>query len=229
MKKIGLIGAMDEEISFFKEKLVDLQTEIRASNTFYSGTIGNCEVVLVRCGVGKVNAALCAQILISEFGVTHVINSGIAGGAHNDLHLFDFVVSTDAVHHDMDATGFGYGVTVIPRMENSVFVADKQMRETAKKAFAQNNFSVSLHEGRVATGDQFIDSEEKKAYIIKNCAPHCVEMEGAAIAQVCALNDIPFLIVRCISDMANDTTEVFNEQKAAELSSQFVYSTISLF
>lgn len=225
MEKTGLIGAMDEEIRILKEKMTEITSVKRAKNEFYTGKLGKKEIVLVKCGIGKVNAALCAQTLISEFGVTRIINTGIAGGLDKKLALFDFVISSDAVQHDFDVTAFGYPPTVIPRMDTSLFPADGELIKTAQKAFEKSDFSVKLWVGRIASGDQFIADEASKNHIAQICGkPLCVEMEGAAIAQVCHVNGIRFVIVRCISDMADDKTETFNEEKGGLLSAQLVYA-----
>jgi adenosylhomocysteine nucleosidase len=175
--------------------------------------------VLVKSGIGKVNAALCAQALIREFGVTHIINTGIAGAISPELKPLDIVLSTDAVYHDVDASGFGYPVTVIPGME-SVFVADTALIDEAEKACKNAALPTKFVRGRVSTGDAFIASAEKKAHIREICNPLCVEMEGAAIAHACTLNATPFVIIRCISDMADDSGNAdyeFNEKTAADM------------
>ncbi len=233
LKKIGIIGAMDVEVKILKENLVSPTQTSAGGLTFVEGTLNGTSVVIVQSGVGKVNAALCAQRLILQMGVTHIINTGIAGAMGKGLGVLDFVVSTDALYHDMDATGFGYKITEIPQMKVSDFPADKSMIEAAKKAFkevpqAQGH---NLVEGRIATGDQFISSKEIKAKISENCSPACVEMEGAAIAHACYINNTPFLIIRCMSDMADDTGEStynFNEETAATLSAELVKKVVTL-
>lgn len=231
MKKIGIIGAMEAEVAYLKDAAAGAESSA-GGLSFFEGAIGGVSVVVVRSGVGKVNAALCAQRLIMQYGVTHVINTGIAGAAARGLGVLDFVASTDAVYHDMDATGFGYAPTVIPQMTCSAFPADTAMLAAAQEAFADGTDVFGGHKliaGRVATGDQFIADKEVKARIIKTCAPACVEMEGAAIAHACWLNGTPFLILRCMSDMADDegeTTSVFNEQAAAEMSAKLVVNLL---
>lgn len=237
--KVGIIGAMDIEVKMLKSLLKPLpqETEIKiteaGSCTFMEGLLDGTPVVIVQSGVGKVNAALCAQRLALQFGVTHVINTGIAGAMAHGLKVQDVVLSTDALYHDMDAVGFGYKITEIPGMKCSDFKADAKLIEAAEKAFAslEEAKGHSLVKGRIATGDQFIASKDVKAKIMENCAPACVEMEGAAIAQACYLNQIPFIVIRCMSDMADDngeTTYSFNEEAAAELSAKLVQKMISL-
>ncbi len=233
-KKVGIIGAMEVEVQMLIGALQSPKETVSASLSFMEGTLDNIPVVIVRSGIGKVNAALCAQRLIMQFGVTHIINTGIAGAMAKGLSVLDFVVSTDALYHDFDTTGFGYPVCVIPQMDNSDFVADKAMLDAAVMAFTHipQAEGHQLIAGRIASGDQFISSVSQKELIKKNCAPACVEMEGAAIAHACAINDIPFVIIRCMSDMADDTGEAtydFNEETAATLSGTLVRSMLALF
>lgn len=234
MKKIGIIGAMEVEVEFLRKLMGNGITKTEAGSiTFNEGKIHGTDVVLVRSGVGKVNAALCAQRLILQFGCTHVINTGIAGAMAHGLGVMDFVASTDAVYHDMDATGFGYKKGQIPQMNVFSFEADKDLLTAAKKAFSESEFSKEhkLIEGRIATGDQFISEKSIKTGIAEAFSPACVEMEGCAIAHACFLNHIPFLIMRCMSDMADDLSSngySFNEPVAAEMSARLVEKMIQL-
>ena len=224
MKKIGIIGAMDVEISIFcdeMEKNGSLKKTEFGNLVFNEGNLCGKNVVVVKSGIGKVNAALCAQRLILQFGVEKIINTGSAGAIQENLHIHDMVVSTDAVYHDMDATAFGYEPTEIPQMHTSAFDADEKMIKAAENAFAQSESAkkYKLIRGRIASGDQFISYAEQKEHIEEICSPACVEMEGAAVAHACFLNQIPFVILRCISDNADDSYEVtysFNEKIASE-------------
>lgn len=203
MAIIGVIGAMEEEIAFLKEKLEVVTTKMVAGLSYCVGKYGKNQVVLVKSGIGKVNAAICTQAMIDHFGVDYVINTGVAGAVSADLHIGDILISADAVQHDMDTTAFGDPVGVIPRMPQSYFQADKTLIELAQQAAAdQNEYSVLV--GRVASGDQFISTKEGKEKIRRNVKGDCAEMEGAAIAHTCYLNDIPFVIIRAISDDANE-------------------------
>ncbi|MDO5127536.1 MAG: 5'-methylthioadenosine/adenosylhomocysteine nucleosidase [Eubacteriales bacterium] len=202
---LGIIGAMDEEVSRIKEKMTDVCIKVIASMDFYKGKLYEKEVVVVRSGIGKVNAGICTQILIDVFGVDAVVNTGIAGSLNNEINIGDIVLSTDALQHDMDATGFGYEPGVIPRMEQSIFVADESMRELAKCCCERVNPDIKVFEGRIVSGDQFISDRSKKQVITDLFAGYCTEMEGAAIAQTAYLNGIPFLIIRAISDKADDS------------------------
>lgn len=218
MVKIGIIGAMSVEIKHLRGILHNTKITEKAHLVFYEGTIEGTPVVIVQSGIGKVNAAMCSAILIDRFQVTHIINTGIAGGLHKDLRIFDVVVSTDAMQHDFEVTGFGYEVCTIPGIDTSCFKADAFLIECTKKAWKKGAFTQKLMEGRIGTGDVFVNSTEQKDIIRSRCNPVCVEMEGAAIAQVCYLHATPFVIIRSISDMAENTEEVYHEEKAAEIS-----------
>lgn len=236
MKKIGIIGAMDVEIAILRdemEKNGTLKKSEWGNLVFNEGNLGGKDVVVVKSGVGKVNAALCAQRLAIQFNVDGIINTGIAGGMNKELHIHDMVVSTDAVYHDMDATAFGYKATEIPQMKVSAFKANAEMIAAVQKAFEQSDSAKNykLIQGRVASGDQFISSAEQKKRIELICTPACVEMEGAAIAHACFLNDVPFVILRCISDNADDSYEStysFNEKIAAEECAAVTLKMISM-
>ena len=211
MNKIGIIGAMDEEVCAIKEQMQDVTVKVIASMEFFEGTLENKDTVIVRCGVGKVNAAVCTQILADQFHVEAIINTGVAGALRDEINIADIVLSTDAQQHDMDAIGFGYPAGVIPRMERSVFIADEQLLALAKKVSEQQLPGIGIHTGRVVSGDQFISDDGKKAWLVSTFGGYCTEMEGAAIAQTAYLNRIPFLIIRAISDKANHSAEMTYE------------------
>ena len=168
---IGIIGAMEEEVKALADMMSGVKTATVAGMVFKKGQLKGKDVVVVRSGIGKVNAAVCTQILADKYNVDCVINTGVAGSLKNEINIGDIVVSSDAVQHDMDATGFGYAMGVIPRMPVSVFKADRKLIDAAKAAY-------------------------------------CTEMEGAAIAQAAYLNNIPFLVIRAISDKADDSASM---------------------
>lgn len=206
--KIGIIGAMEVEVATLKSNMTVKNTVKKASMEFYEGTIGNTEVVVVRSGIGKVNAGICVQILIDLFNVTHVINTGIAGSLNADINIGDIVLSTDACYHDVDVTVFGYKKGEIPQIGAATFEADDELRAKAKASIKKAAPDIGVFEGRVCSGDQFISSAEVKDAIIKEHGGLCTEMEGAAIAQASYLNNTPFLIIRAISDKADGGAEV---------------------
>ncbi len=208
MKKIGIIGAMDEEVHILKGQMIGVQVRTIASIEFYEGTLQGHEVVVVRCGIGKVNAAICTQILVDIFHADAVINTGVAGSLRNEINIADIVLSTDTQQHDIDATGFGYPAGVIPRMKASIFQADERMITLAKEVCNEVIPDVGVHTGRIVSGDQFISDSGKKTWLVDNFNGYCTEMEGAAIAQAAYLNQIPFLIIRAISDKADHSAEM---------------------
>lgn len=211
MNKIGIIGAMEQEISLLKEKMEEACITRKASMEFYEGRLHGKQVVVVRSGIGKVNAAVCAQILADVFGVEAIINTGIAGSLKNEINIGDIVLSTDVVQHDMDASGFGYPLGQIPQMDTFSFEADAHLADLAERVCRRVNPEIQVFKGRVASGDQFVSSRRVKEEIKKNFQGFCVEMEGAAIGQTAYLNGIPFLIIRAISDKADDSASVAYE------------------
>ncbi len=218
-KRFGIIGAMDEEVASLTEAMTEPQIRTVAGMDFYEGTLDGANAVIVKCGVGKVNASSCAQILIDVFGVDRVINTGVAGSLDAQIDIGDIVVSTEAVQHDMDATALGFARGEIPYSDTSIFPADEEMRRSAVEAVGAVAPEIHAFEGRVCSGDQFIASHEQKESIIATVGGMCCEMEGAAIAQVCHLNGTPFVIIRAISDKADDSEEMSYmefEQAAAE-------------
>ena len=229
MNCLGIIGAMEVEVDTLKARMNVDEVVEKASMAFYKGTYKDKNVVIVRSGIGKVNAAICTQILVDSFGVDAVINTGIAGSLQAKIDIGDIVVSTDALQHDMDATGFGYAKGVIPQMETSVFVADEMLRKVAKESCEAVNMDIHVHEGRVVSGDLFISDQAVKNSILENFQGYCTEMEGAAIAQAAYLNKIPFVIIRAISDKADGSASmdysVF-EAKAVEHSVNLVDAMI---
>lgn len=204
----GIIGAMDEEISQIVAKMENTEITEIAGMVFNKGTLNGKEIVAVRSGIGKVNAAMCAQILVTYFHVDAIINTGVAGSLRNEINIGDIVVSTDAIQHDMDATGFGYKKGVIPRMKTSTFVADARLIELTEAACKNIDLPIGVHRGRVVSGDQFISDKKVKDELIELFDASCTEMEGAAIAQAAFLNNIPFLVIRAISDKADGSAEM---------------------
>ena len=205
---LGIIGAMDEEVAKLKEHMTDVEVTTKASMDFYKGKLNGKDVVVVRSGIGKVNAAICTQILVDDFRITAVINTGIAGSLRNEINIGDIVLSTDALEHDVEATAFGYPIGQIPRMDTLAFEADKNLIALAETCCAKVNPDIKTFVGRVVSGDQFIASKEKKEWLVENFAGFCTEMEGAAIAHCAYLNNIPFLVIRAISDKADDSAQM---------------------
>ena len=205
--KLGIIGAMKVEVDSLKENMRNKSVATCAGMEFCQGELEGLEVVVVQCGVGKVNAAMCAQILCVSYGVTHLVNTGIAGSLCNELDIGDLVVSRDAMHHDFDCVGFGYPYGKVPGMDVVAFPADAKMVEYAVSAAEAVNPG-HCRVGRIATGDQFICDKAQKEAIISNTQALCTEMEGAAIAQTAYRNGVPFVILRAISDKADNSAEM---------------------
>ena len=208
MKNIGIIGAMEEEVAILKEKMEDVRIIKKASMDFYEGTLAGKKAVVVRSGIGKVNAGICAQILADMFSVEAIINTGIAGSLNKDINIGDIVVSTDVVQHDMDATGFGYRKGQIPQMPVFFFNADERLRKLAVKVCSEVNPDIQVFEGRIASGDQFVCDQDVKDGIVSEFSAYATEMEGAAIGQAAYLNDVPFLVIRAISDKADGSAQM---------------------
>ena len=204
---IGIIGAMDEEISVLKEQLELKKIVNKAGMEFFTGKLIDKDVVIVRSGIGKVNAAICTQILIDDFQVDVVINTGIAGAVNKDVNPGDVVISTDLVHHDFDAKAFGYEVGQVPRMEVFSFKADSNLVKIAH-ASAESISEFKAYGGRIVSGDQFIADPEKITIPRDRFDSYAVEMEGAAIAHACYPNNIPFVVIRSISDRADGSAHI---------------------
>lgn len=208
MNRVGIIGAMDEELRTLKNAAAVKRTVTRAGTEFCEGILGGTEVVIVKCGIGKINAAVCTQILIDTFDVTAVINTGVAGSLSETLKIGDLVISEDAAQHDFDIISLGFQKGEIPYTGLTAFPADSHLRELAVKAARKAAGDVQTVEGRICTGDQFISSGSQKAAIVSDFGGLCCEMEGGAIAQVCWLNKVPFVIIRAISDSADEDSGV---------------------
>jgi len=207
MTKLGIIGAMAVEVELLKEKMENLTVTNHAGMEFYDGLLEGIDAVVVQCGVGKVNAAMCAQILCSVFGVTHLVNTGIAGSLLADLDIGDLVVSKDAMYHDFGCVHFGYDFGKVPGLDVVAFPADETMIGYALTAAETVNPGHS-RTGRVASGDLFVAEKNAKKRIIERTNAVCTEMEGAAIAQTAYRNGVPFVILRAISDKADDSAEM---------------------
>ena len=205
---IGIIGAMEDEVAQLKKNMEIEETTEVASLSFCRGKLSGREVVVVRSGIGKVNAAICTQILVDQFHVDVIINTGIAGSLDAEIDIGDIVISTDAVEHDMDASIFGDPIGQIPQMDTFSFPADESLVKLAKEVNEKANPDVHTWIGRVVSGDQFVSSGEKKEQLFRVFDAKCTEMEGAAIAHAAYLNKISCVIIRAISDKADNSAVV---------------------
>ncbi len=205
-KIIGLIGAMDEEIKLLLEGMEDREIVVKAGINYYTGTLFGKSVVLCKCGVGKVNAAVTTQILLDTFGASQVLFTGVAGAVHPELNIGDIVISTSCMQHDMDVTALGYPRGIIPYQEVSSFSADPALVLLAEQACLELKQKYLL--GKVLSGDQFIANADVVAKLRKELDGACAEMEGAAVAQVCYMYDTPFVVIRSMSDKADGSAHV---------------------
>lgn len=231
MKRIGIIGAMDLEVEHLKGEMQISRIVDKAGMEFYTGTLKGVDDVIVRSGIGKVNAGLCAQILADVFQVTHIINTGVAGSLNAKLDIGDILISRDALYHDVDVRIFGYQLGEVPQMGCREFKADKAMIEAAVSSCKEVNPDIHVEVGRILSGDQFISDKAKKETLIADFQGDCTEMEGAAIAHSAYLNKIPFVIIRAISDKADDSAEMDYptfEREAAKHSAKLVEHMITL-
>ena len=206
---IGIIGAMQIEVQHLSQSMHEegkVEGFHAAGMTFESGTLNGKPVVVVRSGIGMVNAALCAQILIEHFGVNGVVNTGVAGSLDAKINIGDIVVATDAVNHVMDVQNLGYKPGQNPDFDLVAFPASRELASSALNA--AQTLGLTAHEGRVASGDRFVRENNDKERIVNLFNASCCEMEGAAIAQACYLSNVPYLIVRAISDKADGSASV---------------------
>lgn len=209
MKRIGIIGAMTVEVETLKQKMTNLRTSHKAQMTFFEGELEDSPVVVVVSGVGKVNAALCVQILCDCYGVTHIVNTGVAGSLCAQLDIGDLVISTKAMYHDFDCSRLNpdYSVGQVPGLPVRAFAADDEMTQIAFKA-AEQVHPGHARMGIIASGDQFVSDMTQKTKIIQDTEGICTEMEGAAIAHASWRNNIPFVVIRAISDKADDSAQM---------------------
>jgi len=214
---IGIIGALSIEVEGLLGIMKTDDIKTTGGMVFYTGEIAGKQAVVARCGVGKVNAAMCAQAMIVNFPVTAVINLGAAGAIDDVLNIGDVVVATDLVHHDVNGGSFGYDPGHVPGMDSLPFPVDERIAKSAIAAYsAVFADGARVHHGRIATGDQFIEDIDVKKFILDEFGALCVEMEGAAIAQVCYLNKIPFAAIRAISDKADGSAQATFEEFIAQ-------------
>ena len=226
---IGIIGAMEEEVAILKEAMEIEETVFYASMNFCKGKLCGKDVVIVRSGIGKVNAGICAQILVDKFNAEVLINTGIAGSLDAQIDIGDMVVSTDCVEHDMDASIFGDPVGQVPRMDTFSFPADPVLVGKALAANEEANPDIKTFAGRIVSGDQFVSSSEVKDKLVNLFGAKCTEMEGAAIAHAAYLNKVSCVIIRAISDKADNSATMDYptfEKKAIEHSVRLVQNLL---
>lgn len=227
--KIGIIAAMEQEAREIISKLESPKETTKANQHFYEGKINEVPIVLVRSGIGKVNAAIAATLLIEVYKVEAVINTGSAGGIGDGLTVEDLVISRELSYNDADARAFGYDFGQIPQMP-SRYTSDQPLVEVFKQAALKKNWTIK--EGLIVTGDSFISDRKKVAEIREQFTDVLVtEMEGAAIAQTCYQFDIPFVVIRAVSDVSDEEASLsFDEfiEKVGKKSAETVLEFISL-
>ncbi len=216
-QKIGIMSALDIELKYITEHMQIVRVDTVSQRVFTTGMINGIECVAVKAGIGKVNAAITAEILSNKYNVDAIIFSGVAGGINPNLQIGDIIISEKVLHHDFgevvpnafipwDTTGYAADTYLVRLAGDNV---NKIHFDTIPKNISlATECYPSVRKGRVVTGDQFIASEEKRHWLEKTLRADCVEMEGAAVAQVCAINSIPFVIIRCLSDLANENASV---------------------
>lgn len=222
---IGIVTAIKEEYNAIKRLMVNQIDRHFAKMDFTVGLIGNTSVILGECGQGKVNAACCTQLIIDRFLVNTIINVGIAGGIGPEVNINDVIISDKAIQYDMDATGEGFELGEVPDFGFVEFKASPKLIRIAKNS--AEVYKIAHKIGTVLSADQFVDSQEKKNEILENFEGLVCEMEGAAIAQVCYLNNVPFIIIRSVSDNATeDANELiqFNVEEAINKTTSIVES-----
>lgn len=224
---IGIIGAMEEEIFSLKNEIKDFNIIDIAGIEFYCGNISDKKVVLVKSGIGKVNSAVCATLLIEKFNISEIVFTGVAGSINEKLNIGDVIISSDLIQHDFDTTSFGEKLGQIPRMKEWIFKADNELIDIASNVCEDNN--INYIKGRILSGDQFINSKEKIEWLKDVFNGDAVEMEGASVAHVCYLFNVPFVIIRSISDKADKSSFMdFKEfsMLAAENSKKIVFGIL---
>ncbi|KAA0549314.1 5'-methylthioadenosine/S-adenosylhomocysteine nucleosidase [Bacillus sp. BGMRC 2118] len=226
--KVAIIGAMEEEVQILRGKLEDAEVELIAGCEFTSGKLNGTDIILLRSGIGKVNAAMSTTILMQRYQPDYVINTGSAGGFLQTLNVGDVVISSEVRHHDVDVTAFGYEYGQVPGLPVA-FIADQLLIKAATEAVYELE-GVQVVEGGIATGDSFMNDPERVDYVRSKLPNlYAVEMEAAAVAQVCHQFKVPFVVIRALSDIAGKESNIsFDQflQKAALHSSEVVISMV---
>ena len=225
---IGIIAALEVETNLLEEALEDSKTETYAGVEFCSGTIGNYDVVVVQCGIGKVSAAACTQAMISQYSPDYVINTGCAGALSSDLDVGDIVIAEKTVEWDIDLQAIGYPLGYISALDSVEIEADAELAEKISEFIPEDKTVCS---GLIASGDEFISTKEQRDHILENFPDAlCAEMEGASVGHVCAQNGVPFCVIRSMSDNADGDSGVSYEEfseMAGEQSAEVLIEMLS--
>ena len=224
--KIAIMGAMREEIDPILETLGDYTSEEHAGNIFYHAEYAGHELVIAYSKIGKVFSAITASVMLERYGAKALLFSGVAGGISKDLHIGDLIMASALCQHDVDITAFGHPDGFIP--ESSVMIeTDQDLRSVASEIAV--DMGVDLYEGIIATGDQFVASSERKAWIEKTFNADALEMEGASVACVCHNFGVLFFVLRAISDSADGSADVDFDaflQSSAQVSAKFILEMV---
>jgi len=226
MSKIAIMGAMPEEIDPLLAKVDNIKKTKYAKNIYYEATYKGKDIVIAYSKIGKVFASLTATILIEKFGCNQLLFSGVAGAINPELKIGDLIIATALCQHDLDITAFGHPHGYVPEGEVCIFT-DKNLQNIAKEVALKNN--LKLQEGIVATGDQFVASSERKDFISSTFEADALEMEGASVAVVCDALDVPFFVLRAISDSADGSADIdFDEflESSAKISADFILDMV---
>ena len=227
--KVAIIGAMEEEVTILRDKVENREETVIAGCEYSTGTINEIDVVLLKSGIGKVNAALSTAILLERFQPDYVINTGSAGGFHPDLNVGDAIISSEVRHHDVDVTAFGYEYGQVPNLP-AAYQADEKLVEIAEQS-AQEVTDMKVAKGLIATGDSFMNDPVRVEFVREKFPElMAAEMEAAAVAQVCHQFKVPFVIIRALSDIAGKESDVSFDQfleKAAVNSTNLVLNFLS--
>jgi adenosylhomocysteine nucleosidase len=229
--KIGIIGAMDIEVSELKEAMEEISEQNISSVKYYEGKLDGQDVVLAKCGIGKVNAAVCTQTMIMKYSPDVIINTGVAGSLNSKLDIGDLVISDYVVQHDFDTSPIGDPIGMISGINLVKIPSSKEVSEQILKSAAELD-GTKVYTGTIASGDQFISKSSQKDFIIDNFGALCAEMEGAAIGQVCYLNSVDFCIVRAMSDKADGSAHMdfpTFAAKAAKKSTELIHNYLKSF
>lgn len=226
--KVAIIGAMEEEVTILRDKLENLKQETIAGSEFNIGTLNGVDAIVLKSGIGKVNAAMSTTILLEKFKPDVVINTGSAGGYHEELNVGDIVISTEVRHHDVDVTIFGYEYGQVPQMP-AAFVSDEKLFAVAEEA-AKEITDIQVGKGLIVTGDSFMNDPARVDFVRgKFTDLYAVEMEAAAIAQVAYQFGTPFVIIRSLSDIAGKESNISFDQfleTAAKHSAELVLKMV---
>ena len=229
IKTLGIIAALEVEVNLLKNALNNINTVKCAGTDIHTGTIGKCNVVLMQCGIGKVSAALGTQAMISRFQPDCVINTGCAGGIAKGIKIGDIVLSTSTAEWDMDTTALGDPRGYIYALGTAVVKANEEIASLIEKFVPSD---ISVFKGLVASGDQFVSSDEQRNIILGSFPEAlCAEMEGASVGHVCAQNNVPFCVIRCMSDTADGDSKVDYvefSKKAGETSAKILIDMLNL-